>query len=240
MASFEIKPTTMSTHLDMGFRPIGRHVLNPYIMVTLPRSADFSITQGTTILGSIFHYDPSSQAVKLRLNCRLKAFQNNLCSNLSLIKNLSAEWRNLTAAIYDEYDFRDGRSVDTRFSLAAHTADRSLTGFIEADVLNASRFTGISYGLTLNAMKNLKMFYFCSRFFEMSQSPSAIGLEYTHSPRLSMKGAVVPWAKLSGRLNFNYSETLSGSLVFDWLKKAKPSDNPLNDAKIGLQLRVNV
>lgn len=240
MASFELKPTTVNTHLDMGFRTLGRHVLNPYLMISLPRSADLGVTQGLTVFGGIFHYDPRSKSIKLRMNCRLKAFQNNQGGSISLIKNISLEWRNFTASIYDEYSFVESRSIDTRMSLASSTQNKSLTGFVEADILNGDRFTGISYGLTANPTASLKLFYFCSRYFEMSQAPSAYGAEYTHSPQLSLKGVVVPWAKVSGKLSFSYSQMLGGALVIDWLRKAKPAENPLADAKIGLQIRVNM
>lgn len=239
MSSFEVTTSTMKAHLDLGFRNLGRHVFNPYLILTIPRSAQMDPTRGITCVGSLFHYNPRDSHFKFRSNWQLKTFQKDGQTDLSLLKNFSFGWKNLSTSVFDEYDILQGRSVDTRVSVAAHTEDHGVSGFIEADFLNSDWFTGITYGLALSPTYNLKLFYLCNRFFEMSMAPSAFGAEYIHSSKTSFKGSIIPWAKASGRANLNFSENFGASFIFSWLKKAKPSSNFLNDIDFGLQLRIN-
>lgn len=213
--------------------------MNPYFLVTFPRKGPLSIGEGTTKFGSIFHYRPKSKQLKLTLNTQLKAVETERGTQLSLLKNLSATWPNLSFTLYDDYSFNQGKSVDTRLSVGANTKDLSVTGFLEADILNMNWMTGVTYGMTVNPTRNSKLFYLCNRFFEMNRPVSAYGAEYYPSPRFNVKAVVIPWARYSTKLNANFTKNFGGSLVLDYLRRGAPSSSLLQDVNFGLQLRFN-
>ena len=237
--AIEVKSSSVNAHLDLGFSKLRRHALNPYLIVNFPRKGQIGVPQGSTAFGSIFHYNPKHRTVKLTLNTQLKAAEGDRGTQVSLRKNLAIQWRQLSFSLYDDYSFNQGRSVDTRISVGANTEDHNVTGFFEADVLNLNWMTGVTYGFTVNPSRTTKLFYLCNRFFEMNTPVAAYGFEYSPSPYFGLKSVVIPWARYSAKFSSNFNENVGASLILDYLKKARPSPNFLQDVNFGLQIRVN-
>ena len=218
-ASFSASSGSLGAHLDFGFlvasceQPVDGSVLNPYLKLAVPRDGSLgAVPAGNTVFGALLHWQPQVEArCKLRAHVQLKLLERATGTQMSLAKKLVCSWAGWTFAAFDDYSLTEGRSVDTRLSLACAAAP--FQGFLEADFVHMARFTGVTAGCSFSPVASLKLSCLWNRYFEHPASASAFALDYLPSGRASLRLLHYLNGKTAARLDYHLSPQLSFALL---------------------------
>lgn len=234
-ASFEIKSANLKAHFDLSFLAMGKHAINPYMTISIPRSNPNLVPRGITTFGTLIHINPKVPHHKLRANFQLAIFDRENKNDFIVKKNLSWLWRGLQFSAYNEFDATQGRTTDTRISVGY--SNTAFNSYIEADFLNLNRFTGVSSGISVVPFKSFRFFGIFNKYFEFQKTAQAYGVEFATWPSLpnqfTAKAVYYPSTMLACKLGYVFNPNLYVALM------AEQHLTPHN-SKTGLGLQVKI
>lgn len=218
---FKLKGKEISGHFDMGFKSIGAHTLNPYLLVKLPRSASNISTSGSTTLGAVFHKEQTdccALTIQEELSFSPADPAKDVKANIDLKLNSTLLYKKFIFGCYEHWNLtKPGIFQSVKLS-AAHSHG-PFNGFAQLALGAGLAPTNFTVGLRHRCDKWPVALHarLIKDLVDKEAKPDvSLGVAYKHEKGFDTKVAFNVQSKTIGSvLNFNINKFLTGTLLLD-------------------------